>query len=54
MFCAAIYVHGGRAVISLEIPHAFIQIPMDLKNDEDKLIMKVRGELFDLMIDIYP
>ena len=45
--CAAIDAYEYRSVMYLDVPNTCIQTPMDLKDDEDKFIMKVRGEIFD-------
>jgi hypothetical protein len=42
----------GRDVMTLDIPNAFVQTPIDLHGD--KVIMKIRGQLIDLLLEICP
>jgi hypothetical protein len=41
-----------RDVMTLDIPNAFVQTKIDL--DGDKVIMKIRGQLIDLLLEICP
>jgi hypothetical protein len=42
----------GRDVMTLDIPNAFVQTPIPER--EEKIIMKIRGRLVDILIDICP
>jgi hypothetical protein len=47
--------HEGRAVMSMDIPNAFIQTLMPEQGEgEDRVIMKITGLLVDYMIDLDP
>jgi hypothetical protein len=42
----------GRDVMTLDIPNAFVQTKIAL--DGDKIIMKIRGQLIDILLEICP
>ncbi|CAJ1960266.1 unnamed protein product [Cylindrotheca closterium] len=47
--------HEGRAVMSMDIPNAFIQTLMpEQEEGEDRVIMKITGLLVNYMIDLDP
>jgi hypothetical protein len=47
-----IEVKQTRDVMTLDIPNAFIQTNIAL--DGDKIIMKIRGQLVDILLEICP
>ena len=45
--------HEGRDVATADIPNAFIQTDMpEPKPGEDRVIMKITGELVDMMVEL--
>jgi hypothetical protein len=42
----------NRDVMTLEIPNAFVQTEISL--DGDKIIMKIRGQLVDILLELCP
>jgi hypothetical protein len=42
----------GRDVMMADIPNAFVQTDMTNKNDKEKTIMKLRGTLVDMLVEI--
>jgi len=52
---ATIDAHEGRDVMTADIPNAFIQASLEnLKDGDEKVIMKVTGMLTDLLIKVAP
>ena len=43
-----------RDVMTLDIPNAFVQIEVPQEKTDEKIIMKLRGALVDMLIDICP
>ena len=41
-----------REVATIDIPNAFVQTK--LENDEDKVLMRLRGKLAELMVKVAP
>ena len=53
--CAIIDAKEGRDVLSADIPNAFIQTLMpEVKDGEERVIMKITGVLVDLLVEIAP
>ena len=44
----------GRDIMSSDVPNAFIQTPMDYKDGEPKVIMKLRGLTVEILLNKYP
>ena len=44
--------HEDRDVMTTDIPNAFIQAPMPLR--DEKVIMKITGRLVDILINMHP
>ena len=44
--------HEGRAVMTTDIPNAFIQAPMPKR--EEKVIMKITGKCVDILVNMHP
>jgi hypothetical protein len=42
----------GRDVMTLDVPNAFVQTP--IPQGGDKIIMKIRGSLVDILLEICP
>ena len=43
-----------RDVMTLDIPNAFVQTAVPQGKTDEEIIMKIRGPLVDMLIDIYP
>lgn len=52
MLTATIDAKQGRDVMTADIPNAFVQTDIDL--DGERIIMKIRGALVDMLVDIAP
>jgi hypothetical protein len=50
LLTAVIDAKEGRDVMTADIPNAFVQT--DLDNGEEKMVMKIRGPLVDMLIDL--
>ena len=44
----------GRDIITADIPNAFVQTPIECKNNQDKIIMKIKEELIKILTEISP
>jgi hypothetical protein len=44
--------HEGRDVMTTDIPNAFIQAPMPVR--DEKVIMKITGRLVDILVNMHP
>jgi hypothetical protein len=49
---ASIEAEEGRDIMTVDIPNAFAQTKLDLK--KEKVIVKIRGILVDMLVDIIP
>ena len=49
---ATIDAHEGRDIMTADVPNAFVQTEMDIKEGEEKVIMKITGVLVDMLIQI--
>jgi Reverse transcriptase (RNA-dependent DNA polymerase) len=55
MLLATIDAYEGRDVMTADVPNAFIQTRMpEVKEGEDRVIMKITGVLVDLIVNIAP
>jgi hypothetical protein len=54
LITAVIKVKQGRDMITANIPNAFVQMDMTNKSNNEKTIMKIRGTLVDMLVDINP
>lgn len=52
MLNAEIDSHKGRDVVSMDFLNAFIQTNMPVKSDEERVIMKIRGNLLKWLVEI--
>ena len=52
MIVAAIDAKEGRDVMTADVPNAFIQTPIDVESRDERIIMKIKGELVDLLCEI--
>ncbi len=53
--CAIIDAKEGRDVMSADVPNAFIQAFLpDIKDGEERVIMKITGVLVDLLVEMEP
>ena len=52
LLTATIDAEEGRDVMTVDIPNAFVQTKLD--NNQEKVIMKIRGILVDMLIEINP
>ena len=53
LLMVAIEAHEKRDVATWDIPNAFIQTAVDkLDKDGDRIIMKIRGAMLDMLLDI--
>ena len=52
LLTATINAEEGRDIMTVDIPNAFVQTELDLK--QDQILMKVRGMLVDMLVDINP
>ena len=41
-------------IMSADIPNAFIQAELERKEGEDRVIMKITGQLVDIMVQMSP
>ncbi|KAL7570585.1 hypothetical protein ACA910_017636 [Epithemia clementina (nom. ined.)] len=46
--------HESRDVMIADIPNAFIQTPMPKANKGERVIMKIRGSLVDMLVEMSP
>jgi hypothetical protein len=51
---AAIDAKEARYTITADIPNAFVQTNMDITDGNDKMIMKIRGKLVDMLVKFDP
>ena len=52
---SAIDAHEGRDVLTADVPNAFVQTKLpDAKMNEDRVTMKITGELVDMMVELNP
>ena len=55
LLTATIEAEEGRDVATFDIPNAFIQTPVEeIDSDGDRIIMKIRGAMVDMLLDINP
>ena len=40
-----------RDIMTTDIPNAFIQTPMEIKEGEERVIMKITGVMVDILVD---
>ena len=53
LLTAAIEAHENRDAATWDIPNAFIQTSVDeIDKDGDRIIMKIRGAMVDILLDI--
>jgi hypothetical protein len=43
-----------RGIMTADIPNAFVQTPTEEPKDGDRIIMKIRGPIVDMLVDIEP
>ena len=51
---ATIDAKQNRDVMTLDIPNAFVQTEVPQKKGDEKIIMKIRGSLVDMLLEISP
>ena len=44
--------HEGRDIMTADVPNAFVQTEMDIKEGDEKVIMKIKGVLVDMLVQI--
>ena len=49
-----IYSKEDRDVSTIGIPNLFLQIPIDSKPEEEKFIMKIKGLLANILVQMDP
>ena len=54
LLTAMIDAHENRDIMTTDVPNAFIQTPMEYKEGEEKIIMKITGSLVDILINKDP
>jgi hypothetical protein len=54
LITAVIDAKQGRDVMTANIPNAIVQMDITNKNNNEKTIMKIRGTLVDMLVDIDP
>ena len=54
LLTAVIDANEGRDVATVDIPNAFIQTDVENNSDGSRVIMKIRGQLVDMLVDIDP
>jgi Reverse transcriptase (RNA-dependent DNA polymerase) len=54
LITAVIDAKQGRDVMTADIPNAFVQTEIEEKKNGEKIIMKIRGTLVDMLVDIAP
>jgi hypothetical protein len=54
LITAVIDAKQGRDVMTADIPNAFVQTEVEQRSDGEKIIMKIRGTLVDMLVDISP
>jgi hypothetical protein len=54
LITATIDAHQGRDVMTIDIPNAFVQTPIEQNEGEDRITMRIRGPLVDMLLDIDP
>ena len=52
MILAAIDAKEDRDVMTADVPNAFIQTPIDVETRDKRIIMKIKGQLVDLLCEI--
>ena len=53
MITSVIYTKEDSDVATIYIPNFFIQTPIDRKPGEEKIIMRINGLLFDMLVQMY-
>ena len=51
---AAIDAREKRDVMTLDVPNAFVQTPLEYKDGDEKIIMKITGVLVDMLLEVDP
>ena len=51
---ATIDAKQNRDVMTLDVPNAFVQTIVPYKEGDEKIIMKIRGHLVDMLLEISP
>ena len=54
LITAVIDAKQGRDVMTADIPNAFVQTEIENKPDGERTIMKIRGQLVDMLTNISP
>ena len=54
MLTSMIDAKGDMDVVTLDIPNHFIHTPIDRKPGENKITMKTKGVLVDILAQMYP
>jgi hypothetical protein len=54
LITAVIDAKQGRDIMTADIPNAFVQTEIETKANGDRTIMKIRGQLVDMLVDIAP
>ena len=44
----------GRDIMTADIPNAFVQTEIDQKDNEERIMLKIRGILVDMLVEISP
>ena len=54
LLTGAIEAKQNRDVMTLDVPNAFVQTTVPQEEDDEKIIMKIRGALVDMLLEISP
>ena len=54
LLTGAIEAKQKRDVMTLDVPNAFVQTTVPQEEDDEKIIMKIRGALVDMLLEISP
>ena len=54
MLTAATDAHKGRGVVSMGVPNAFLQTNKSIKEEVERVIMKICGKLVQWLVEINP
>ena len=54
LLTAVVDAHEGRDVMTTDIPNAFVQTPAEIKDGEERIIMKIQGPMVDMLCEIDP
>ena len=54
MLTGVIEAKQGRDIITLDVPNAFVQMSILQGKNDKKVIMKIRGALVDILVEMSP